>query len=263
MGHGSLLFPARGRTKPPSRRLCDARPPNPRRVGPCTAIHRAQLRRAAQSVRALAQTGREPGKGAAVTEHHADADTWLHASRNARRRPSGPPRPGAARRRAGPWRAQLASTPGRTACTSGGAAPHPLWLAQSQEIIYPELDAIGNVRHVHAGLDPAKPTFRGDLGGYSYSAFGKTLRLSDPGGLAPPSGITQPFQWQGKRLIAPNLYDSRARVWSADLGAFLQPDEYGFLSRGGTLWSWPGQNPYRWICSFVKPRTIGSTATRT
>jgi len=42
------------------------------------------------------------------------------------------------------------------------------------------------------------------------------------------------------------LYDSRARVWSADLGAFLQPDEYVYLSRGGTLWSWPGQNPYRW-----------------
>jgi len=26
---------------------------------------------------------------------------------------------------------------------------------------------------------------------------------------------------------------------------FLQPDEYVFLSHGGTLWSWPGQNPFR------------------
>jgi hypothetical protein len=26
----------------------------------------------------------------------------------------------------------------------------------------------------------------------------------------------------------------------------LQPDEYVFLSHGGTLWSWPGQNPIRW-----------------
>ena len=45
---------------------------------------------------------------------------------------------------------------------------------------------------------------------------------------------------------APGLYHSRARVWSSDLGAFLQPDEYVFLGRAGTLWSWPGQNPYRW-----------------
>jgi hypothetical protein len=27
---------------------------------------------------------------------------------------------------------------------------------------------------------------------------------------------------------------------------FLQPDQYAYLSRGGTLWSWPGQNPFRW-----------------
>jgi len=26
----------------------------------------------------------------------------------------------------------------------------------------------------------------------------------------------------------------------------LQPDEYVFLTRSGTLWSWPGQNPFRW-----------------
>jgi RHS repeat-associated protein len=101
--------------------------------------------------------------------------------------------------------------------------------------------------HLHAGLDPTNPGFTGDLGGYSYSAFGKLLSPSDPGGVQPPnSSNTSPFQWQAKRLIAPNLYDSRARVWSADLGVFLQPDEYVFLSHGGTLWSWPGQNPFRW-----------------
>ena len=58
----------------------------------------------------------------------------------------------------------------------------------------------------------------------------------------------QPFKWQGKRQLGENenLYYSRARIWSADLGAFLQPDQYAFLSRGGTLWSWPGQNPFTW-----------------
>jgi filamentous hemagglutinin len=83
-----------------------------------------------------------------------------------------------------------------------------------------------------------------EVGGYSYTAFGKTLAPSDVGGMA--ARISQPFGWQGKRQIAPNLYDSRARIWSADLGAFLQPDEYVFLGTTGTLWSWPGQNPFRW-----------------
>jgi hypothetical protein len=33
---------------------------------------------------------------------------------------------------------------------------------------------------------------------------------------------------------------------AAPLGVFLQPDEYVYLSHGGTLWSWPGQNPFRY-----------------
>jgi len=82
----------------------------------------------------------------------------------------------------------------------------------------------------------------GDLGGRIYSAFGKLV--TPPGGLV-AAKIDIPFGWQGKRLISTNLYDSRARMWSADLGAFLQPDEYVFLSNSGTLWSWPGQNPFR------------------
>jgi hypothetical protein len=78
-----------------------------------------------------------------------------------------------------------------------------------------------------------------DLGGYSYSAFGKQLLGSEPGAQGEPNQY-QPFRWQGKRLLSPqqrNLYDSRARVWSADFGSFLQPDEYVFLSHTGTLWS--------------------------
>jgi hypothetical protein len=46
--------------------------------------------------------------------------------------------------------------------------------------------------------------------------------------------------------MAGGLYDFRSRVWSPELGAFLMPDEFGFLTATGTLWSWPGQNPMRW-----------------
>ena len=121
----------------------------------------------------------------------------------------------------------------------------PLWIAQQGALLYYEVDAVGNVRRLHGDASPS--TWSGEQGGYSYTAFGKTIAASEPGGVAPPSSeLTQPFQWQGKRLMAPGLYDSRARVWSAELGAFLQPDEYVFLTRSGTLWSWPGQNPFKW-----------------
>jgi RHS repeat-associated protein len=94
--------------------------------------------------------------------------------------------------------------------------------------------------------DGNDPDYTGDLGGYAYSAFGKRLPASEVGGLPPPAGFSQPFTWQGKRGLGGNLYYSRARIWSADLGVFLQPDQYAYLRRGGTLWSWPGQNPFRW-----------------
>ncbi|HEY0464049.1 MAG TPA: polymorphic toxin type 47 domain-containing protein, partial [Polyangiaceae bacterium] len=123
---------------------------------------------------------------------------------------------------------------------------HPLWMTKGSVLLYFEVDAVGNVRRVHTDAAVHDAISSGELGGYSYTAFGKTISASEPGGVAVPLSVAQPFGWQGKRLIAPNLYDSRARVWSADLGAFLQPDEYVFLSRGGTLWSWPGQNPFRW-----------------
>ncbi|MBK7582073.1 MAG: DUF4157 domain-containing protein [Myxococcales bacterium] len=38
----------------------------------------------------------------------------------------------------------------------------------------------------------------------------------------------------------------RNRQWSPELGAFVSPDEFGYATTTGTLWSWPGQNPMRW-----------------
>src|SRR5688500_13088661 len=57
------------------------------------------------------------------------------------------------------------------------------------------------------------------------------------------------MRWQGRwyyQYLGGGIYDFRARVWSPALGSFLQPDEFGYLTPTGTLWSWPGQNPYRW-----------------
>ena len=130
------------------------------------------LSRAAQSVRALAKTGREPEKGGSAitdlvarrtstsTSTAAHLHLWLralltlavllasprgfaHANASSRTnandfantsQPSGPPRPGEARRKGVPGRAQLASTPGRTTPRIGGAAPHPLWIPETKKI---------------------------------------------------------------------------------------------------------------------------------
>jgi RHS repeat-associated protein len=116
-----------------------------------------------------------------------------------------------------------------------------------------ELDVIGNVRRVRGG--PQIPGFlqrHTDLGGYKYTAFGKLLP-PDAGTPSPawnPLGtdeLEQPLRWQGRPFVdvAGGIYDFRNRWWSPELGAFLSPDELDFVTREGTLWSWPGQNPFR------------------
>jgi RHS repeat-associated protein len=142
----------------------------------------------------------------------------------------------------------------------------PLWLVDQESWLtaYYEIDTLGNVRRLHLSQDfslqnsPNYPPQ--DMGGYAYSAFGKRLTVTDPGGTSGPQlgGAPydrQPFLWQGRPTVANNLYDFRARIWSTELGAFLQPDQYVYLSRGGTLWSWPGNNPFRWRDPSGRERT--------
>jgi RHS repeat-associated protein len=117
--------------------------------------------------------------------------------------------------------------------------------------VYFELDTIGNVRRVRGGkaLSTSTP-LASDLGGYRFTAFGRlnTVDTTTPYPSAAGTRYDQPLRWQSHWFIdaGPGFYDFRARVWSPDLATFLQPDEYGFLSRTGTLWSWPGQNPFKW-----------------
>jgi len=117
--------------------------------------------------------------------------------------------------------------------------------------VYFELDIIGNVRRLRGGkaLSTSAP-LASDLGGYRYTAFGH-LNTTDTATAYPTAAgnrYDQPLRWQSRWFIdaGSGFYDFRARVWSPELAAFLQPDEYGFLTRRGTLWSWPGQNPFRY-----------------
>ena len=148
----------------------------------------------------------------------------------------------------------------------GEASKHPLWLyhCEHEALVWFELDTIGNVRRLRGAQrffggaisspppdslpEPPAP-LPTDLGGYKYTAFGRLLP-PDAGTPAPTAlgqALSQPIRWQGRWLEEETgLYDFRNRVWSPELGAFLSPDEFGYLTGTGSLWSWPGQNPIRW-----------------
>lgn len=115
---------------------------------------------------------------------------------------------------------------------------HPLRLKTPTATIYFELDLAGNVRRLRGPNGT-------DLGGYRYTAFGKTLEDT--------SSVAQPLRWKARPLVVlggVETYDMRARQWIPELGAFLSIDEFEFQSRRTTLWGWPGQNPIRLRDSF-------------
>lgn len=110
---------------------------------------------------------------------------------------------------------------------------HPLRLKRGPSIVYYELDLAGNVRRLRG---PGGT----DLGGYGYTAFGKTV--------ADTATVNQPVRWKGRWYVdaAGGLYDMRGRWWSPELGVFLSVDEFAYHDARSTLWGWPGQNPLRY-----------------
>ena len=156
------------------------------------------------------------------------------------------------RRQASPGRSSPTRYPEpRTARVEAGQ--HPLWMYDktTDATYYFELDTLGNVRRLRGGqrFTTGAPALPSDLGGYRYTAFGRTVTAADtPAPVVDGVGFDQPLRWQGRWYsdLAGGLYDFRNRVWSPRLGAFVMADEFGFLTGTGTLWSWPGQNPYTW-----------------
>ena len=117
---------------------------------------------------------------------------------------------------------------------------HLLWMYHRDAggEVYFEVDTLGNVRRL--------VTPDGDsVGGYDYTAFGRTVEPTDD---VLPTDFAQPRRWQGRPFFengGEGIYDFRARWWSPELGAFTTADEFKYLTTEGTLWSWPGQNPFR------------------
>jgi RHS repeat-associated protein len=110
---------------------------------------------------------------------------------------------------------------------------HPLRLKRGGVSTFFELDLAGNVRRLR-GAGGA------DLGGYRYSAFGKTLENT--------ASIDQVLRWKGRPrdvIGGLELYDMRARTWVPEMGVFLSIDAFWAQDPTSTLWAWPGQSPLR------------------
>lgn len=121
------------------------------------------------------------------------------------------------------------------------AVDHPLRFRRAatqtepEVVAYYEVDCVGNVRRLRAPSGA-------DLGGYRYTAFGVSVEDTAT------ANVDQPLRWKARPYspYAGGIYDMRARQWSPAIGAFLSADEFRYLGTSGTLWSWPGQNPYKW-----------------
>jgi RHS repeat-associated protein len=158
---------------------------------------------------------------------------------------------------------------------------HPLeHVDESGNRQYYELDLAGNVRRLTTSarsIDPPVQPPQGDkarwgndsiespsprpigltysdLGGYRYTAFGQTYP-SDSTTPWPTGAASLPVRWKGRWLLystnlgtasAVELYDMRARVWWPQGGVFVSVDDFAYADGTGTVWAWPGQNPYRW-----------------
>ena len=78
---------------------------------------------------------------------------------------------------------------------------------------------------------------------YEYSAFGETTVTLD-------GSTGNPYRFTGRRWDdEADLYYYRARVYSPQLGRFLQPDPIGYTD-GMNMYAYVGNNPLRFIDPF-------------
>jgi len=79
---------------------------------------------------------------------------------------------------------------------------------------------------------------------YKYDAFGKPAITDGSGNPLTASAYSNRFMFTGREYLAEvNLYDYRNRVYSADLGRFLQTDPLRFSAGDVNIYRYCGNNP--------------------
>ncbi len=114
------------------------------------------------------------------------------------------------------------------------------------------LDVIGQSRYFYTCDGLGSVTALSNMNGqiverYAYDAFGKTQILAPNYELRTTSLYGNPILFTGRRLDAESgFYDYRFRMYSPDLGRFLQPDPLGYID-GMNLYAYVNNNPLNWI----------------
>ena len=104
-------------------------------------------------------------------------------------------------------------------------------------------DALGSVTHLT------------DLNGvvvesYQYDAYGNTTMFDGEEGFLENSAIDNRFLFTGREYLPElDLYDYRNRVYSADLGRFVQTDPIRFSAGDVNIYRYVFNNPLRWVDS--------------
>lgn len=79
---------------------------------------------------------------------------------------------------------------------------------------------------------------------YKYDAYGKPAIFDGSGSSLSTSAYGNRFLFTGREYLAEvNLYDYRARIYSADLGRFLQTDQLRFSAGDVNIYRYCGNNP--------------------
>ncbi|HEY5891929.1 MAG TPA: RHS repeat-associated core domain-containing protein, partial [Chthoniobacterales bacterium] len=83
---------------------------------------------------------------------------------------------------------------------------------------------------------------------YQYDAFGKPAFSNGSGQAITASARDNRFLFTGREWLAElGLYDYRNRIYSPDLGRFLQADPIGFAGEDADLYRYVGNNPANWL----------------
>jgi RHS repeat-associated protein len=83
---------------------------------------------------------------------------------------------------------------------------------------------------------------------YRYDVFGRVEIRSATGESVPVSLFGNRFHFTGREWLSEvGLYDYRNRVYSAELGRFLQTDPIRFSAGDGNLYRYVGNNAVNWV----------------
>jgi RHS repeat-associated protein len=137
----------------------------------------------------------------------------------------------------------------------------------SGNFYYYHYDALGSV----VALSKVNGSISEIVEAYVYDVFGKctvvTSAGTDGSWMTPADGTTaaksqkgNPYLFTGRRyddeLELKSLYYYRARIYSADLGRFLQPDPVGYID-SVNLYTYCGNNPVNFIDPYGLCKTGG------